>query len=482
MDSQRADEPGEMGVLQGVRGRPAHEARARIMALDSLAAAAHTRREYSEVIRLLDEIETLPPELVPASIYCNRGTAYAMLGQFEKALKPAEHAVQMSPDCAIHHAALALVLENLSRYNEAQTAWRRALRLDPSVDEVGGYQRFVINRIRELLTEAKASLKQKDYREGIQLTTQAIGVGTATDCERQIQQLMGEAYNDRASAYLYSSIYGSSSHLREAIEDADRAVELRPDCAVCHLTRGYVLIESRHFDEARGQLKRALELDASIDGPEQALWQIDSEELLQALQDAVRTKQATTLLPVLDAFYGRYAPSMLPITLPCMARKTSLFGFLALKLMKQYAKVPPVLAHSCWLLSHASLKSREELVQAGAIDAILGALHSSYSSGLEEGHRWGMDKRQCGPAQVMSQGLDALRNLCNPLKYEPYDGVIKAAANSLAEIIDAMDRATGYVCLPGLRHAAWLIVDLCRVSGSSRPPPPPPPPCPPPRL
>ena len=208
--------------------------------------------------------------------------------------------------------------------------------------------------------------------------------------------------------------------------------------------------------------------DEPVDGPEQALWQIDSEELLQALQDAVRTKQATTLLPVLDAFYGRYAPSMLPITPPCMAREPSLFGFLALKLMKQYAKLPPVLAHSCWLLSRASLNSREELVQAGAIDAILGALHSSYSSDLEEGHRWGMDKRQCGPAQVMSQGLEALRNLCDPLNDEPYGGVIKAAANSLKEIIDAMDRATGYVCLPGLRHAAWLIVDLCRVSGSTR--------------
>ena len=48
--------------------------------------------------------------------------AYAMLGQFEKALERAECAVQKSPDCAIHRATLAVVLENLSRYNEAQTA------------------------------------------------------------------------------------------------------------------------------------------------------------------------------------------------------------------------------------------------------------------------------------------------------------------------------------------------------------------------
>jgi len=67
--------------------------------------------------------------------HLERADTYEEHDEFEKALLECDLALQLAPDCAEAHNLRGIVLERLDRKEEAIAAYRKAIRLDPTLEE-----------------------------------------------------------------------------------------------------------------------------------------------------------------------------------------------------------------------------------------------------------------------------------------------------------------------------------------------------------
>lgn len=63
--------------------------------------------------------------------YCNRAAAYIRVGQHEKAVADCKMALAYNPEYGKAHGRMGIAYSNLNKFNEARTAYQRALELEP---------------------------------------------------------------------------------------------------------------------------------------------------------------------------------------------------------------------------------------------------------------------------------------------------------------------------------------------------------------
>jgi tetratricopeptide (TPR) repeat protein len=184
-----------------------------------------------EALKDFDRAIALSPNYGVA--YNNRGNAHVALGQFDPAFQDFRKAVELMPRSAIPFNGRGKTHAMLKRYHAAVRDLGRAISINPRY--VPAYQH-----------RADAYLALGMYREAIDDATQAI---TLEPEKPQPEMLL-----------LRGKAQAGEKKLNPALEDLNKAIELKPDLADAYVERGIVFIQARRFDDALGDLNRAIEL------------------------------------------------------------------------------------------------------------------------------------------------------------------------------------------------------------------------------
>jgi tetratricopeptide (TPR) repeat protein len=186
-----------------------------------------------EALKDFDRAIALSPNYGVA--YNNRGNTHVALGQYDAAFQDFRKAVELMPRSAIPFNGRGKAHAVLKRYHAAVRDLSRAVSINPRY--VAAYQH-----------RADAYIALGKYREAIEDATQAI---TLEPDQPKPEMLL-----------LRGKAQASEKKLNPALEDLNKALELKPDLVDAYVERGTVFIQARRFDDAIGDLNRALELDA----------------------------------------------------------------------------------------------------------------------------------------------------------------------------------------------------------------------------
>jgi len=184
-----------------------------------------------EAIKDFDRAIALSPNYGVA--YNNRGNAHVALGQFDLAFQDFRKAVELMPRSAVPFNGRGMAHAKLKRYHAAIRDLTRAISINPKY--VLAYKH-----------RGEAYLQLDMYREAIGDATQALALEPETS-DPNLYLLRGRAF-------------AGDKKLNNALEDLNKAIEVKPDLVDAYVERGTVFIEARRFEDAIGDLTRAIEL------------------------------------------------------------------------------------------------------------------------------------------------------------------------------------------------------------------------------
>lgn len=185
-----------------------------------------------EAVKDFDRAIALSPNYGAA--YNNRGNAHVALGQYDLAFQDFRKAVELMPRSAIPFNGRGKAHAMLKRYHAAVRDLGRAISINPKY--VAAYHH-----------RADAYLALGLYREAIADATQAISLEPEAP-NADLLLLRGRAH-------------AGDKKLNPALEDLNKAIELKPELVEAYVERGIVFMQARRFDDAIGDLNRAIELD-----------------------------------------------------------------------------------------------------------------------------------------------------------------------------------------------------------------------------
>jgi tetratricopeptide (TPR) repeat protein len=267
-------------------------------------AAALMRGQYDKAIAFYDEALQAPEiaDFIEASIYSDRGVARWRLGQTKEAIEDFNTSIQLSPENGAVYNNRGNVLMDLGHPDEAVKDFDRAITLSQNYGvaynnrgnahvALGHYDQAFqdFRKAVELMPRSaipfngrgKAHAQLKRYHAAVRDLTRAIGINPKYVA----------AYRHRAEAYfalglyreaiadatqvltlepdapdpqvllLRGRAYANDKKLNSALEDLNKAIELKPELVEAYLERGTVFIQARRFDDAIGDFNRTIELD-----------------------------------------------------------------------------------------------------------------------------------------------------------------------------------------------------------------------------
>lgn len=205
----------------------------RAVALAQQAVRHHQAGELNDAIRLYEQVGAL---ITPsAAVLSNLGDAYRRVGRYDDACTAFQRALRQNPKLPAAHFNLALALERLGRRQDAALAYANALSLD-----------------NNLIVAAVAFLQvlrddQQYERAIVAFESWRTRVPDSAELRRAIGNLLADVFRvDEAIA-----------HFEQAIAMALQSAELRADYAAALIERGQVI-------EAVAELRLALELEPSL--------------------------------------------------------------------------------------------------------------------------------------------------------------------------------------------------------------------------
>ncbi|RTL71283.1 MAG: tetratricopeptide repeat protein [Hyphomicrobiales bacterium] len=231
------------------------------------AAALLVRGNIDQAINLYTEAledRTLPNDR-RATLYNDRGVAYARLGRHREAIEDYNRAVHLYPEFAAVYNNRGNVLLGLGATREAIKDFDRAIALAP------GYAAAFSNRAGAYIKTGQADKALADYARAIELTPSSPaalnGRGRAhlaafrphaaiRDFTRAVNtdQRFGPAYRSRGEAKLSVEQYDG------AIEDFSRAIAFEPRNAEIYALRGTAYLEAENWASAIKDYTTAVEL------------------------------------------------------------------------------------------------------------------------------------------------------------------------------------------------------------------------------
>jgi tetratricopeptide (TPR) repeat protein len=269
-------------------------------------AAALMRGQYDKAIASYDEALQAPEiaDFIEASIYSDRGVAKWRLKQTKEAIDDFNQSIQLSPENGAVYNNRGNALMDLGHPEEALKDFDRAIALSPN------YGVAYNNRGNARVALGQYDLAFQDFRKAVELMPRSAvpfnGRGKAhaalkrhhaavRDLSRaiSINPKYAAAYHHRADAYLALGMYreaiadttqaltmepeapnpeilllrgrayAGDKKPNQALEDLNKAIELKPELVDAYVERGSVLTLARRFDDAIGDFTRAIELDTN---------------------------------------------------------------------------------------------------------------------------------------------------------------------------------------------------------------------------
>ncbi|HZJ11112.1 MAG TPA: tetratricopeptide repeat protein [Methyloceanibacter sp.] len=267
-------------------------------------AAALMRGQYDKAVASYDEALTTPEiaDFIEASIYSDRGVAKWRLNQTKEAIDDFNQSIQLSAENGAVYNNRGNALMDLGHHDEALKDFDRAIALSPN------YGAAYNNRGNARVALGQYALAFQDFRKAVELMPRSAvsfnGRGMAhgelkryhaavRDLSRAIiiNPKYVAAYHHRADAYfalglyreaiadatqaitlepevpnpdlllLRGRAYAGDKKLNPALEDLNKAIEVKPDLVDAYVERGIVFVQARRFDDAIGDFTRVIEID-----------------------------------------------------------------------------------------------------------------------------------------------------------------------------------------------------------------------------
>jgi lipoprotein NlpI len=218
-----------------------------------------------------------------ADAFFNRGAAYYLTGQYDRAIQDYGQAIRLKPDFVLAFLDRGLAYYTTGQYDRAIQDYGQVIRQKPDLA-------MAFNN-RGYAYDAKGQYDRaiQDYDKAIHLKPD-----------------FASAFVDRGIAYYHNGQYDS------ALQDYDQAIRLRPDLAVAFKNRGIARFYLARFPDAAADFQTCLGLSPS--DADTVLWQHLARK--KAGQDdaqgfalqARHINSAKWPAPVVNLFLGRLTP------------------------------------------------------------------------------------------------------------------------------------------------------------------------------
>jgi tetratricopeptide (TPR) repeat protein len=196
------------------------------------AASIHyDRGQFDKAINLLLEAKKFVPD--EFRIYFLLGVSYQRLHQTIEAASALEKAIQLNEKSVDALSALGLVYDEMKRFEDSDSIYEKALRLDPA-------NHLLLNNYGYSLAERGIQLER-----ALKMSKEAI-----------TQQPENQSYLDT-----YGWIYYKLGDYKEAEKWIQKAIELGSKSAVIYEHMGDIYLKLNEKDKAIDYWKKALELD-----------------------------------------------------------------------------------------------------------------------------------------------------------------------------------------------------------------------------
>lgn len=194
------------------------------------------------------------------------GIAFFYSEKYEDAEEEFRKAINLNPDVAGTHFALAFVLNKLERYDESEEEHKKFIEINPDIAEVHYSLGLLLNDL-ERYGEA-----EEEYRKTIELNTEyaeahrALGIllydleryGEAEEEYKKTIELDPE--HAEAHRNMGNLLYKLNKY-KEAEKEFKKSIELNPKLAEAHNNYGILLQKLNRFEEAEKHYKEALSID-----------------------------------------------------------------------------------------------------------------------------------------------------------------------------------------------------------------------------
>ncbi len=187
--------------------------------------------KMAEAIAACQNAIKLQPNL--AAAYKNLGNALQAGGKIDEAIRAYTKAVEIDPQFAEAYANLGSMLGMQGQMEKAIPYFQKAIAIKPSIGAVHWNLGNALNKIKRV--EEAIACWQK-----------------AAECNPQ--QFSAEAINDRGS------MCAQQGKFAEAIDNYQRAIQIKPDFALGYINLGTLLQKEGRIDDAIAQFNKALEL------------------------------------------------------------------------------------------------------------------------------------------------------------------------------------------------------------------------------
>lgn len=225
---------------------------------------AFAKKEYSKAITLYSDALSIDPE--NPTLYSNRSGSYCALGKYEQAASDAKTAILKKPDWVKGYTRLGAALTGEQDWESAAQAYRKAIELDPSNQDIKGDLTNVLRNqaiedtqdeitstsISHLFTEQNLNRIAK-YNSQFSKLLQEDEIKTIINQVRQDTKNLGQFYSNSKfkqilNAILTGDVQSTSSF--SAKEDAEE-----------EKNKGNIEFKNGRLEEALIHYNKAIEFD-----------------------------------------------------------------------------------------------------------------------------------------------------------------------------------------------------------------------------
>jgi len=225
---------------------------------------AYTRnRVWKDEITLWSDVVAKSPN--KARPYLNRGLAYSVAGEYEKALVDSNRAIELSPDYSAAYCNRASVYYYMGRYKPAIVDYTRAIELNPDLSDAYFNRAFSYEKEKEygLAISDWSRVIKKNPRDADAYFNRGRMYLETGEYDRAIDDFnmvigknprFAEAYFSRGNAYRHKKIYPA------ALSDYSQALKINPLYGEAYNNRAAILILLGEHERAREDIRKMEEL------------------------------------------------------------------------------------------------------------------------------------------------------------------------------------------------------------------------------
>jgi tetratricopeptide (TPR) repeat protein len=237
-------------------------------ALNCLGGLLRRTGRMEEALEALDAAVEVDPDMSMG--WVNRAEILAQLGRFKEAFADMERAMRLHPGSAKLHATLASIHFNKGDLGAARLEVDRALELDPEQQEALGLQGLVLlsegrfgDAYRSLSRAIEASDRMGKVAHLANRANCAMQMGRSSLALEDLRSAL-EIDDSNVQLWWMRALVALSAPLHdEALESAERCIEIAPQVAQGYYVRGNVRLIRDDLQGAREDLAQACQLDPS---------------------------------------------------------------------------------------------------------------------------------------------------------------------------------------------------------------------------